>query len=147
LPARSVIDSCKYDQHASKHGSCSPATSVCALVQHVQHTHIAVRCLFPLLSPQAEKYKNEDEQQAKKIEAKNGLENYAYSMRNTIRDDKVADKLPADDKAKIEHAVEDVLKWLENNQLAEGESKCLLGTNCHCCVCIVDKIEALWMKT
>jgi L1 cell adhesion molecule like protein len=43
-------------------------------------------------------------------------------MRNTIRDDKVADKLPADDKAKIEHAVEDVLKWLENNQLAEGES-------------------------
>jgi L1 cell adhesion molecule like protein len=84
------------------------------------HIDSAVGCIS-LLSTQAEKYKNEDEQQAKKIEAKNGLENYAYSMRNTIRDDKVADKLPADDKAKIEHAVEDVLKWLESNQLAEGE--------------------------
>ncbi|KAF6255521.1 heat shock cognate 70 kDa protein 2 [Scenedesmus sp. NREL 46B-D3] len=70
---------------------------------------------------EAEKYKGEDEQQAKRIEAKNGLENYAYSMRNTIRDDKVADKLPADDKAKIEHAVKDVLDWLEANQLAEVE--------------------------
>ncbi|WIA16291.1 hypothetical protein OEZ85_012994 [Tetradesmus obliquus] len=70
---------------------------------------------------EAEKYKSEDEQQAKKIESKNGLENYAYSMRNTIRDDKVAEKLPADDKAKIEHAVDEVLKWLEANQLAEVE--------------------------
>jgi heat shock protein 1/8 len=38
---------------------------------------------------EAEKYKAEDEGHKKKIEAKNGLENYAYNMRNTIRDDKV----------------------------------------------------------
>ncbi len=30
---------------------------------------------------------------AKRVEAKNGLENYAYNMRNTVRDDKVAAKL------------------------------------------------------
>ena len=33
----------------------------------------------------AEKYKEEDEQHKKKVEAKNTLENYAYNMRNTIR--------------------------------------------------------------
>lgn len=79
------------------------------------------RLLFPL-SAQAEKYKSEDEAQAKKVEAKNGLENYAYSMRNTTRDEKVADKLSSDDKEKIEKAVKDTLDWLENNQLAEVSS-------------------------
>ena len=37
----------------------------------------------------AEKYKAEDEEHSKRIEAKNALENYAYSMRNTIKDEKV----------------------------------------------------------
>ncbi|KAF3534787.1 hypothetical protein DY000_02041043 [Brassica cretica] len=38
---------------------------------------------------EAEKYKSEDEEHKKKVEAKNALENYAYNMRNTIRDDKI----------------------------------------------------------
>ena len=37
----------------------------------------------------AEKYKAEDDAQKKKIDARNGLEQYAYSMKNTLRDDKV----------------------------------------------------------
>ena len=37
----------------------------------------------------AEKYKSEDDAQKKKIDARNGLEQYAYSMKNTIRDEKV----------------------------------------------------------
>lgn len=69
----------------------------------------------------AEKYKNEDEKQKKRVEAKNGLENYAYTMRNTIRDDKVGSKLDADDKKKIEDAVDAAIKWLDANQLAEVE--------------------------
>merc|ERR1712167_51593 len=38
---------------------------------------------------EAEKYKAEDEEHKKKVEAKNSLENYAYNMRNTLNDDKV----------------------------------------------------------
>lgn len=38
---------------------------------------------------EAEKYKAEDEEHKKRIDAKNGLENYAFNMRNTIRDEKV----------------------------------------------------------
>ena len=37
----------------------------------------------------AEKYKSEDEEARRKVEAKNALENYAFSLRNTTRDDKV----------------------------------------------------------
>jgi L1 cell adhesion molecule like protein len=70
---------------------------------------------------EAEKFKQEDEAVAKRVEAKNALENYAYSMRNTLRDEKVASKLSADDKQKAEKAIEETLHWLESNQLAEVE--------------------------
>merc|ERR1711967_29820 len=68
---------------------------------------------------EAEKYKSEDEEHKKKVDAKNALENYAYNMRNTIQDDKVGGKLDADDKKKIEEAVEGAISWLDANQLAE----------------------------
>ena len=67
----------------------------------------------------AERYRAEDEEVKKKVEAKNSLENYAYNMRNTIRDEKIAGKLSAEDKGKIEKAVEDAIEWLEGNQMAE----------------------------
>ncbi|CAL4938771.1 unnamed protein product [Urochloa decumbens] len=70
---------------------------------------------------EAEKYKAEDEQVKRKVEARNALENYAYNMRNTVRDDKIASKLPAEDKKKIEDTIEDAIKWLDGNQLAEAE--------------------------
>ncbi|XP_026447321.1 heat shock 70 kDa protein [Papaver somniferum] len=69
----------------------------------------------------AERYKAEDEQVKKKVEAKNSLENYAYNMRNTVKDEKFAGKLDPSDKQKIEEAVEDTIKWLDGNQLAEVE--------------------------
>ncbi|GFP99871.1 heat shock 70 kDa protein [Phtheirospermum japonicum] len=65
------------------------------------------------------RYKAEDEEVKKKVEAKNGLENYAYNMRNTVRDDKFAGKLEPGDKERIEKAVEEAIGWLEGNQLAE----------------------------
>jgi L1 cell adhesion molecule like protein len=34
------------------------------------------------------------------------LENYAYNMRNTIKDDKIAGKLYSEDKKKIEDTIE-----------------------------------------
>jgi len=57
------------------------------------------------LVKEAEKYKNEDELIKKKVEAKNGLENYTYSIRNTLNDEKLKDKFSADEKKTIEDAV------------------------------------------
>jgi L1 cell adhesion molecule like protein len=70
---------------------------------------------------EAEKYKNDDENAKEKVEAKNALENYAYTMRNTIRDDKIASKLESGDKSKIEEAVDAAIKWLDTNQTAEKD--------------------------
>ncbi|MBA0708231.1 hypothetical protein Golax_020204 [Gossypium laxum] len=68
---------------------------------------------------EAERYKAEDEQVKKKVEAKNALENYAYNMRNTIKDDKVGGKLDPSDKGKMEKAIDETIEWLDRNQLAE----------------------------
>eukprot|EP00253_Pinus_taeda_P012996 PITA_12996 len=69
----------------------------------------------------SETYKAEDEEHKKKLEAKNSLENYTYSVRNTIRDDKIAAKLDPSDKTKIEDALEQTIQWLDNNQLADAD--------------------------
>eukprot|EP01024_Parvocaulis_polyphysoides_P024571 TRINITY_DN2247_c1_g2_i1.p1 TRINITY_DN2247_c1_g2~~TRINITY_DN2247_c1_g2_i1.p1 ORF type:complete len:675 (-),score=181.39 TRINITY_DN2247_c1_g2_i1:157-2118(-) len=67
----------------------------------------------------AEKYKADDDVQKKKVDAKNALENYAYSMRNTVEDANM--KLSDEDKDKIKKAVEETISWLDANQLAEVE--------------------------
>ena len=54
-------------------------------------------------------------QKKKKIEAKNGLENYCYSMKNILQE------FGAVDKYKIEKSLQDALDWLERNQMAETE--------------------------
>merc|ERR1712046_327743 len=70
---------------------------------------------------EAEKYRAEDEANKSKVEAKNGLENYCFTMRNTLQEEKLKDKFEAGDKDKIEAAVKDALDWLDKNQLAEKE--------------------------
>merc|ERR1711913_130459 len=70
---------------------------------------------------EAEKYASEDAAAKEKIEAKNGLENYCFTMRNTLQEEKLKDKFESGDKEKIEKAVQDALDWLDKNQLAEKD--------------------------
>mmetsp|Transcript_60498 Transcript_60498/g.124526 ORF Transcript_60498/g.124526 Transcript_60498/m.124526 type:complete len:651 (+) Transcript_60498:398-2350(+) len=70
---------------------------------------------------EAEKYKNEDEKTRQKIEAKNSLENYAYNIRNTIRDEKLKDKVEEEDKKTIEEKVKEALEFIETNEDLEKE--------------------------
>ncbi|KAL8806431.1 MAG: hypothetical protein Q9182_001346 [Xanthomendoza sp. 2 TL-2023] len=70
---------------------------------------------------EAEKYKAEDEAEAARISAKNGLESYAYSLRNTLSDDKVSEKLSAEDKEKLKGETDTVVAWLDDNQTATTE--------------------------
>jgi len=64
---------------------------------------------------EAEKYKEEDEKYAKKIEVKNGLENYCYQMKEMV------EKLEGEDKETVETKVSETLEWLDSNQSAETE--------------------------
>merc|ERR1712113_1101561 len=70
---------------------------------------------------EAEKFRAEDESNRSKIEAKNGLENYCFTMRNTLQEEKLKEKFEDGDKDKIEKAVQETLDWLDKNQLAEKD--------------------------
>lgn len=70
---------------------------------------------------EADEYKAEDEKQKQRIEAKNGLESYAYNLRNTLREEKVASKLETQDKEKLNKAIDDAINWLDRNQTAEKD--------------------------
>jgi len=70
---------------------------------------------------EAEKYKNEDEKTRQRIEAKNSLENYAYNIRTTIRDDKTKNKISENDRNIIENKVKDVISFIEVSDKAEKE--------------------------
>lgn len=70
---------------------------------------------------EAEQYKAEDENNKAKVEAKNSFENYAYSMRNTIKDEKIASKISEDDKNLINRAVDNAIEWLDNHPQAEKD--------------------------
>merc|ERR1719359_61524 len=69
----------------------------------------------------AEKFAEADNLAKQRIEAKNGLENYAYSMKNTCTDEKTAAMLDADDKKKIMEACDEAIKWLEGAQEASKD--------------------------
>nr|AAR21578.1 heat shock protein 70 [Phytophthora nicotianae] len=70
---------------------------------------------------EAEKYKSEDEANKVRIEAKNALENYAYSLRNSLNDEKMKEKIPEADKKVVDDKVTEVIQWLDANQSAEKE--------------------------
>lgn len=70
---------------------------------------------------EAEKYKAEDENQRERIQAKNGLESYAFNMKSTVEDDKLKDKISDDDKKTITDKCTEVISWLDANQVNDVE--------------------------
>ena len=70
----------------------------------------------------AEKFKAEDELIRKKIEAKNGLENYIFQMGNTLNDEKLKTVFTADEKAIVEKLKEEGQKWIEQNPDADADA-------------------------
>merc|ERR1712072_76378 len=72
---------------------------------------------------EAEEFQEEDKKVREKIEARNQLENYVYSMKNQLSDSEkgVADKISDDDKETIEKALEEANEWLDDNQEAEKD--------------------------
>ena len=69
---------------------------------------------------EAEKFKAEDDKMKEKVEAKNGLENLCYQMKNTLNEE-IGKNLPANDKTEIENIVKNTLDWLDTHQDATKE--------------------------
>merc|ERR1712017_48481 len=70
---------------------------------------------------EAEQFADEDAQAKERIDAKNGLESYAYNMKNQINDEKFKDAIGEDDKKTIEDKVNEVMSWLDTAEHAEKE--------------------------
>merc|ERR1712024_268191 len=70
----------------------------------------------------AEKFADEDAKLKGKVEARNELESYAYSLKNQIGDkEKLGGKLSDEEESKIEEVINEKIKWLEDNPDAEAE--------------------------
>jgi len=70
----------------------------------------------------AEMFAEDDKKLKERVEARNELESYAYSLKNQINDkEKLGAKISDEEKEKIEEAVNEKITWLEENQEAEGE--------------------------
>ena len=67
----------------------------------------------------AEKYKAQDEEVRKKVEAKNALEGYCFGVRNSISQEQFAKSLSQEDKDLINKEIQDTLMWIEKNQDAD----------------------------
>merc|ERR1712164_16857 len=70
---------------------------------------------------EAEQYAAEDDAMKAKVEAKNQLEYYIYSMRNAVSDEKLQGKLEPVDKETIEKAVAETTVWLDANSDASKD--------------------------
>ena len=70
---------------------------------------------------EAEKFKEEDEKAAKKIEAKNGLESLVFNAKNSLNDEKLKDKITESDREELENKIKEVQEWMDSNLDASTE--------------------------
>lgn len=68
---------------------------------------------------EAEKYAEQDNEVREQIEARNGLENYAHSLKNQITDatgdSSLASVIDEDDRDTLLEAIKDTLEWIDEN--------------------------------
>ncbi|XP_076038334.1 heat shock 70 kDa protein cognate 4-like [Oratosquilla oratoria] len=70
---------------------------------------------------ESEQYKEEDEKQRQRIEVKNRLESFCFTVKSSLSEDGVASKVSADEKDHVIRLADQTLTWLDANQLAEKD--------------------------
>ncbi|ODQ64522.1 heat shock protein 70 [Nadsonia fulvescens var. elongata DSM 6958] len=70
---------------------------------------------------EAEKYKDEDDKEAARIAAKNGLESFTYSLKSSLSDDKFKEKVEEEERNNLEKAINETIEWLDANQTGTTE--------------------------
>merc|ERR1711994_1067275 len=71
---------------------------------------------------EAEKWAEEDKLQKEKIDARNELEQYSYSLKRQVEDkEQLGGKISEEDKEKIMEIVDNKLAWLKENEEASAE--------------------------
>ena len=69
----------------------------------------------------AEQFKEDDTKQREKVEARNGLDNYIFSVKQSLNDDKLKDKFTDEDKTSVEDKIKEVQDWYDEHLESEKE--------------------------
>merc|ERR1719217_2070897 len=70
---------------------------------------------------EAEQFKEQDQAYAEKIEARNSLEAYVYSLKNKMAEDDMEKAMGEEDAATLKAAIDAALAWLDDNQSADKD--------------------------
>lgn len=70
---------------------------------------------------EAEKFKDEDSKQRERIEQRNALDGYMFSVKQSLNDDNLKDKWSSEDKELIQTKLNDVQEWYDANGEASKE--------------------------
>merc|ERR1711906_48200 len=70
---------------------------------------------------EAEGFAEEDKKVKERIDSRNGLETYAYNLKNTLEDDEKTDSISAEDKKELQDMVDEILDWMDENPEADKE--------------------------
>ena len=69
----------------------------------------------------AEKFKQDDTKQREKVEARNALDNYIFSVKQSLNDEKLKDKFTEEDKTSIEEKIKEVQEWYDDHLESDKE--------------------------
>ncbi|PSN49645.1 Heat shock 70 kDa protein cognate 4 [Blattella germanica] len=70
---------------------------------------------------EADQYQQEDDKQKERIAAKNSLESYCFSLKNTVEDTRLKNKISDSDRDVVMQRCNSVISWLDTNQMAEKD--------------------------
>ena len=70
---------------------------------------------------EAEDFKEDDTKQRERIEQRNALDGYIFSVKQSLNDEKLKDKFTEDDKNSIQDKIKEVQEWYDDNMEASKE--------------------------
>jgi len=70
---------------------------------------------------EAEEFAEEDKKVKQRIDSKNGLESYLYSLKNTLEDDNMGVNMNFENKKELLDYIDETLDWLEDNPESDVE--------------------------
>ena len=91
----------------------------------------------------SEKYKQEDMENKSKIESKNELDNYCYTVKGFLQNEEMSKVVNNDDKELIQSKLEETTKWMnENDNAQKHEYDEKLSSLTNICKPIFDKLSS-----
>lgn len=73
------------------------------------------------LVEEAKEYAEEDRLVKERIDSRNGLESYLYSLKNSLEDDSISENMPPEDKKDVMDLIDEALDWMDDNPEASKE--------------------------